>query len=119
MTNIILLLSIVFLIHEIKTLFYTVEYDKQITKIKSDLKNGYLNPNDRPFIIFNMIYFIWSIFGLFTQYWIIFLIFIIFSTLVANLYKTEDFIKRLRRRKHQKSFSMIHHNYQQKQLKQL
>lgn len=99
MTNIILLLSIVFLIHEIKTLFYTVEYDKQITKIKSDLKNGYLNPNDRPFIIFNMIYFIWSIFGLFTQYWIIFLIFIIFSTLVANLYKTEDVIKRLRRRK--------------------
>lgn len=107
MTNIIILLSIVFLIYEIKNLFYTLEYDKQITKIKIDIKDGYLNPNDRPFIIFNMIYFIWSVFGLFTEYSPIFIAFILFSTLVAYLHKTEDVIKRLMRRKFDALISII------------
>lgn len=99
MTNIIVLLSIVFLINEIKILIFPLKYDKQITRIKKDTKEGYLNPNDRPFMVFNLIYFIWSIIGLFTQYWMIFSTFVIFSFISARLLKTEDTINRIRLRR--------------------
>ena len=100
MINIIVLLSVVFLIIEIKTLIWSSNYDKQISRIKKDTKEGYLNPNDRPFMLFNFTYFIWSIIGLFTQYWIIFSILVIFSFISAKtLLKTEDTIKRIRLRR--------------------
>lgn len=100
MINIIVLLSVVFLINEIKTFIYPSNYDKQISKIKKDIKEGYLNPNDRPFLMFNFIYFLWSVIGLFTEYWIIFLLLIIFSFLSAKyLLKTDDTIKRIRLRR--------------------
>jgi hypothetical protein len=79
MINIIVIFSIVFLIHEIRTLIWPIKYDNQISKIKKDIKQGYLNPNDRPFIVFNFLYFIWSVIGLFTPYWIVFALFITFS----------------------------------------
>lgn len=108
MINIIVLLSIVFLINEIKTLIWPSNYDKQISRIKKDTKEGYLNPNDRPFMMFNLIYFIWSIIGLFTQYWIIFSTFFIFSFISARLFlKTEDTINRIRLRRFDSFISSI------------
>ena len=107
MINIIVLLSIVFLINEIKTLIWPSNYDKQISRIKKDTKEGYLNPNDRPFMVFNLIYFIWSIIGLFTQYWIIFSILFLFSFISARLLKTEDTINRIRLRRFDSFISSI------------
>ena len=108
MINIIVLLSIVFLINEIKTLIWPSNYDKQISRIKKDTKEGYLNPNDRPFMVFNLIYFIWSIIGLFTQYWIIFSILFLFSFISARLFlKTEDTINRIRLRRFDSFISSI------------
>lgn len=108
MMNIILILSLVFLIHEIRTIIWPLKYDKQISKIKKNLKDGYLNPNDRPFMIFNFIYFIWSVLGLLTPYWVIFLLFIIFSFLSTKyLLKTEDTINRIRLRRFDSVVSII------------
>lgn len=100
MINILVLLSVVFLINEIKTFIWPSDYDKQISRIKKDTKEGYLNPNDRPFMIFNFTYFIWSVIGLFTQYWLIFSILFLFSFISAKTFlKTEDTIKRIRLRR--------------------
>jgi hypothetical protein len=100
MINTIVIFSIVFLIHEIRTLIWPIKYDNQISKIKKDIKQGYLNPNDRPFIVFNFLYFIWSVIGLFTPYWIVFALFITFSFISGNFLKTENnTIKRIRLRR--------------------
>jgi len=107
MINIILTLSIVFLLHEIRTLVWPLKYDKQISKIKKNVKQGYLNPNDRPFMIFNYIYFIWSIIGLFTPYWSIFAILITFSLISGLFLRTEDSIKRIRLRRFDSLVSII------------
>lgn len=107
MINIILALSLVFLLHEIKTLIWPLKYDKQISKIKKDVKEGHLNPNDRPFMIFNFIYFIWSIIGLFTTYWSIFAILIVFSFISGLTLRTEDSIKRIRLRRFDSLVSIV------------
>lgn len=107
MINIILTLSIVFLLHEIRTLIWPLKYDKQISKIKKNVKQGYLNPNDRPFMIFNFIYFIWSIIGLFTPYWSIFAILITFSFISGLFLRTEDSIKRIRLRRFDSLVSIV------------
>lgn len=108
MINIFVLFSVVFLIHEIKTFISPYGYDKQLQKVKSDLKEGYLNPNDRPFIYFNMIYFIWSVTGLFTHYWVISITLILFSTISGMITnKEQDVIKRLRLRRFDSLVSSI------------
>lgn len=107
MVNIIVLLSIVFLAHEIRTLIFPLKYDKQISKIKKDIKEGYINPNDRPFMIFNFSYFIWSFIGLFTPYWMIFTTLITFSFISGLYLRTEDSIKRIKLRRFDSLVSII------------
>jgi hypothetical protein len=100
MLNIFILLSLIFIIHELVILISPHNYDKQILKIKKDISNGFINPNDRSFIIFNMFYFIWSFIGLFTQFWPLFTIMIAFGYISGTLIsKHSESIKRLRHRR--------------------
>lgn len=100
MINILVLFGVIFLIQEIKTLILPYEYDKQITRIKKDIKDGYLNPNDRPFMIFNFIYFFWSLIGLFTNYWMLFAVLILFGFVTSRYYlKERSLIERVRIRR--------------------
>ena len=77
----IILLGIVFSINELRVVFRPYIYDRQLKKIKSNLQQRYINPNDRSFILFNLLYLVWSVFGLFTTYWPIFLSLIIIGVL--------------------------------------
>jgi hypothetical protein len=100
MLNIFILLSLIFIIHELLVLISPHNYDKQILKIKKDVSNGFINPNDRSFIIFNLIYFIWSIVGLFTQMWPYFIILFAFSYISGmKIRNCDETIKRLRHRR--------------------
>lgn len=101
------MISLVFLIHEIKILIWPLKYDEQIQRIKKNTKNGYLNRDDRPFMIFNFVYFIWSIIGLFTPYWMIFTILITFSFISGLFLRTDDSIKRIRLRRFDSLVSII------------
>ena len=100
MLNIIILMSIIFITHELVVLIRPFNYDKQIVSIKKDISSGFLNPNDRPFIIFNLIYFSWSIVGLFTQMWPYFIILFAFSYISGmKIRNCDETIKRLRHRR--------------------
>ena len=55
MTSIIVLLSVVFIIHELNVLFRPTRYDRKVAKIRDDFKTGWINPNHRGFIIFNLL----------------------------------------------------------------
>lgn len=93
-------MSIIFITHELVVLIRPFNYDKQILSIKKDISSGFLNPNDRPFIIFNLIYFIWGIVGLFTQMWSYFIILFAFSYISGiKIRNCDGAIKRLRHRK--------------------
>ena len=81
MLSIIILLGIVFSINELRVVFRPYIYDRQLKKIKSNLQQRYINPNDRSFILFNLLYLLWSVFGLFTTYWPIFLSLILIGVL--------------------------------------
>jgi hypothetical protein len=81
MLSIIILLGIVFSINELRVVFRPYIYDRQLKKIKSNLQQRYINPNDRSFILFNLLYLVWSVFGLFTTYWPIFLSLILIGVL--------------------------------------
>lgn len=107
MVNIFVILSFIFLIHEMNTLFFTKKYDQKISKIKKNLNNSYLNPNDRPFMTFQLVYFIWSIFGLFTLYRWIIALFITFSMISSLWTKTDDTIKRIRLRRLDSIISIV------------
>lgn len=108
MTSIIISLSILFLIYELTTMVKPYDYDKKLQRIKKDLDSNYLNPVDRPFIIFNFTYFIWTLAGLFTTEWPMFLTMIVFSILISRLtkYQKSD-IKRVRSRVIDSSISII------------
>jgi hypothetical protein len=96
MLNIIISLSILFLIIELRALVWPKNYDRKVMKIKSDVKQGFLNPLDRPFLTLHLVYFIWSIVGLFTSLWYLFLIFIVFSFISSNaINKTDNMRNRL------------------------
>jgi hypothetical protein len=99
MINLFVLFSFIFLIYEIRVVIDPYNYDKQLEKIKSNSKEGYYNPNDKPFIIFNIFYFLWTIIGLFTQYWIISLSFFLFSLMSSFTNKEEDKYKRIKLRR--------------------
>lgn len=108
MLNILVLLSIIFIIHELVILINPFNYDKQILKIKKDVSGGFINPNDRPFILFNLFYFTWSILGLFTTMWPYFTIMIAFSYLSGTKIRNcEETIKRLRHRRVDALISII------------
>jgi hypothetical protein len=66
--KIIISLSIIFLIFEIRNFIYPSKYDSELKRIKENIKNGLLSPSDKPFMVFNLLYFIWSIIGLFSDY---------------------------------------------------
>lgn len=100
MINILLITSIIFLIHEVKTFIWPEKYHKKVKKIKDDIRGGFLNPKDRPFITLHLFYFIWSVIGLFTNLWLIFLSFILFSistSIINNKIKRDINLIRLRR----------------------
>lgn len=100
MLNSFILISIIFILHELRVLITPFNYDKQIVSIKKDISSGFLNPNDRPFIIFNLIYFSWSIVGLFTQMWPYFIILFAFSYISGmKIRNCDETIKRLRHRR--------------------
>ena len=108
MLSVIVLLSTIFIIHELVVLINPFNYDKQLQKIKKDVKNGFINPNDRPFILFNLFYFTWSILGLFTTMWPYFLIMIAFSYISGTKIRNSDeVIKRLRHRRADALISII------------
>lgn len=85
MENIIISLSFLFLFYELTLLFRPLKYDRQLSRIKDDIKQGFLNPNDRGFIVFGLIYLAWSIFGLFTYLWPVFLSIIVTGYLSSKV----------------------------------
>lgn len=85
MTNIIISLSLLFLFYELTLLFRPLKYDRELSRIKDDIKQGFLNPNDRGFIVFNVIYFAWSILGLLTYLWPVFLSIIVTGYLSSKV----------------------------------
>lgn len=100
MLNTFILLSILFIIHETTVVINPSKIDKQIKEISKNIKVGYFNPNDRPFMIFNLFYFIWTIVGLFTNYWIVFIGLIsigLFSSFFSK--KSESTISRIKLRR--------------------
>jgi hypothetical protein len=100
MIDLFVLFSFIFIIYEIEVVINPYNYDKQLMETKSNSKEGYLNPNDKSFMIFNIFYFLWTITGLFTQYWIISLSFFLFS-LMSSLFtnKEKDKYKRIKLRR--------------------
>jgi len=100
MLNIFILLSVIFIIHETIVAINPSKIDKQVESISKDIKSGYLNPNDRPFMIYNLFYFIWTVIGLFTNYYPIFLGLILVG-LTSSFFnkKTNIVITRLRLRR--------------------
>lgn len=100
MIDLFVLFSFIFMIYEIRVVIDPYNYDKQLTETKSNSKRGYYNPNDKPFMIFNTFYFLWTIIGLFTQYWLISLAFFLFS-LMSSLFtnKEKDKYKRIKLRR--------------------
>lgn len=100
MIDLFVLFSFIFIIYEIKVVINPYNYDKQLMETKSNSKEGYYNPNDKPFIIFNILYFFWNIIGIFTQYWIISLSILLFSLISAKFTnKEEDKYKRIKLRR--------------------
>lgn len=100
MINLFVLFSFIFIIYEIRVVIDPYNYDKQLERIKSNSKEGYYNPNDKPFIIFNILYFFWNIIGIFTQYWIISLSILLFGLISAKFTnKEENRYKRIKLRR--------------------
>lgn len=98
--DIFILFSIIFIIHELLVFIDPYTYDKQLLNIRKNLSVGYLNPNDRPFIIFNLFYFIWSIIGMLTPLWPYFVTLILLGYISGIKIKAiEETIKRLRMRR--------------------
>jgi hypothetical protein len=73
------------LFYELTLLFRPLKYDRKLSRIKDDIKHNFLNPNDRGFIVFNVIYFAWAILGLLTYLWPLFLSIIVSGYLISKV----------------------------------
>ncbi len=106
MTSIIVLLSVVFIINELNILFRPTRYDRKVAKIRDDFKTRYINPNHRGFLIFNLLYTLWQVVGLFTPYWPVFLCQILISIIGLKINKTTN--GEINRSRHRQIDSLFH-----------
>ena len=66
-------LAIPFLLYEVTILSFTSRFQLYTKGLLDKVKTDGLSGEDRPFMIFNFLYMVWTIIGLFTPLWSIFL----------------------------------------------
>jgi len=65
--------AIPFLLFEITCALFPNRYHNYLKKVTTNTRSGLILKEDKPFILFNLLYMIWTVAGLFTPYWSIFL----------------------------------------------
>jgi hypothetical protein len=100
-------LSIIFLIFEIRNFIYPSKYDDESKRIKENIKRGVLEPGDKPFMIFNLLYFVWSIIGLFSPFSIPFIGLLVIGLISSRLNKDASEKERITGRRVDAAFSSI------------
>lgn len=77
MTNLFFLLTVFFIQHEVKTLFNTKRVSEFIINLNNKGKDIKPTVKESVFMLFNLVYFVWTFAGLLTDQWWIFLIIIL------------------------------------------
>lgn len=73
---------------ELTVIFNPEKYNNHLIEMRDKLNKDNLSKEDRPFIIFNLSYILWSIIGLFTNYYPLFL-FIFILGAISSRFKFE------------------------------
>lgn len=107
MLNLFITLSIVFFLYELTTLFFTKRFDDYSLEIGKKIQSEKLDPEDKPFMLFNLSYFIWTIIGLFTEYNLLFFALVSLSIVSAWLLKKLETTSRIRQRRLDAILSII------------